>query len=279
MIVYADILIVLNLIVDYFLLLAVSKILRIKYKFLRLLLAAIEGGIFSLYIYLPQSFAVTEFALRVIICFVMILTAFGFRSLKDFLKVSGLYFGITCLYAGIMTAFWKIFRPQGMIINNSVVYFDISAITLIVCTVIFYFLFTALSKIFESNGKFAKKCKVIVTAQEKHTEFSAIVDTGNSVNDVLGMGEVIIADKTVAVNLFGDIDINGNPSLKSRYRVIPLATVSGDDMLEGFRCDSACVTLENQTVKIKNPILAVSKTTFDSSYSGIINPKILNLSR
>ena len=273
MIVYGDILIVLNLIVDYFLLLATSKMLNRKPRLWRMFLSSFEGGFFSLYIFLPQSVFIIELMLRIAICLIISFTAFGFVNLKEFLKATGMYFAITCLYAGIMTAIWKILKPRGMVINNSVVYFDISAITLIGCTVIFYFIFVLFSKIFASYHNYADKCKVTIRYKEKESSFEAIIDTGNSVSDVFGNSEVIIADKSVVESLFGVVDINYNPTLKSRYRAIPCTTVSGAYILDGFRCDSAVLTLSGKDIELRNPILAVSKTPLWEG-TGIVNPKI-----
>jgi len=273
-IVYADILIVLNLIVDYFLLLAAGAVIRKKPKFIRILLAASIGGLSSLYIFLPQSPVFVELILRIALCAVMTLMSFGFGTLKDYLRSTGIFFGITCLYAGIMTALWHIIKPRGMVINNSVVYFDISALTLIVCTVIFYLLFTILSGIFASNGKMAEYCSITIKAGENAVQFTAMLDTGNSVSDIFGNNEIIITDRKIAEKLFLQLDMQKNPSIKSRYRVVPLSTVSGTDMLEGFRCDGAVAYLGKETVNIKNPVIAVSKTAFDSGINGIVNPKI-----
>ena len=88
MIVYVDILIVVNMIVDYFLLLCAKRFLKRKITTLRVVLASLEGGIFSLYIFLPQSAVIIEFLVRMSTCFVMSLTAFGFNNLKEFIKNS-----------------------------------------------------------------------------------------------------------------------------------------------------------------------------------------------
>ena len=61
MIVYADILIILNFLVDYFILLLTAKFLEIKYHIFRLLLAATLGGMSSLYIFLPSVNTLTDF--------------------------------------------------------------------------------------------------------------------------------------------------------------------------------------------------------------------------
>ena len=274
MIVYADILIILNLLVDYFLLLATSKILHLRVKFRRMLLAAAEGGIFSLYIFLPQSPPFFEFSVRVAMCFLMSYTAFGFGSFRDFLKSGGIFFGITCLYAGSMTALWSIFKPHGMVINNSVVYFNISALTLIFCTVAAYFLFVFLTRIFAASSNPADRCYMELSVFGKTVEYQAIIDTGNSVTDVFGNSEIIISDSFVASELFGDLDINKNNNLKTRYRAIPLTTVSGTDMLDAFRLDEAVALKGEERLLLKSPILAVSKTRFPKETPLIVTPKI-----
>ena len=273
MIVYADILIVLNIIVDYFLLLLSSGVLHRKIKPWRTVLGAVEGGIFSLYIFLPQFDFFAELIIRISVCFIISFTVFGFVNLKSFLKASGIFFTVTCFYGGSMTAVWKLLKPNGMVINNSVVYFDISALALIWCTVIFYLLFTLLSRLFSSNHSMASRCSVCLYYKEKAAEFNAIVDTGNSIKDVFGSSDIIIADKTVANLLFGQTDININTELKSRYRAIPCTTVSGADILDGFRCDSGVVNQSGKSYKLKNPILAVSNIPLGEE-RGIVNPEI-----
>ncbi len=273
MIVYADILIVLNIIVDYFLLLLASGLLHRKNKPWRTVLGAIEGGIFSLYIFLPQFEFFTELIIRISVCFIISFTAFGFLNLKSFLKASGVYFSVTCLYGGVMAAVWKLLKPKGMVINNSVVYFDISAITLIICTVIFYLIFTVLSEIFSSNHIPESKCSIKLYYNDKAVEFDAIVDTGNSVKDVFGSSEIIISDKSVANSLFGQTDININQELKSRFRAIPCRTLSGVNILDGYRCDSAVVSYSDKSFFLNSPILAVSRIPLGET-RGIVNPEI-----
>ena len=272
MVVYADILMVLNMLVDYFLLLCTKKILNRRTTVLRTVLASVEGGIFSLYIFLPQSAVFIEFSLRMAICLLMSFTAFGFINIKEYLKDSTTLFLITCLYAGVMTAVWKIFRPNGMVINNSVVYFNISAVALIVFTVFFYLLFIVLTKVFSPSNAFAEKCRITVWYKGIKTEFEAIVDTGNSVSDLFGNSEIIIIDKREAQKIFGNADYLSS-ELKTRYRAIPCATVSGYDILDGFRLEKAEIKTEDSEIILENPILAVSKVRLENG-GGIINPKI-----
>ncbi len=273
-IIYADILIILNFLVDYFLLLLTGKLLEIKYHFIRLLLSAIIGGLASLYIFLPRVSTITDFLYKFIICVILSITAFSINNIKQFFKITVSLFTVTCLYAGLTAAVWQIFKPNGMIINNSIAYFDISPVTLAISTVIFYVTFVFLKTIFKSTCNFAERCEITVFSDNRSISLTAIIDSGNSVEDFFGKSEIIITDSNSFKALFGEIDIESN-EYKNRFRIVPCSTVTGEDVLKGFRCDNAIVQVNNEKININKPILAVSKVKFENGYNAIVNPKIL----
>ena len=269
MFIYADVLIILNFLVDYFLLLATGKLIRIHIKTFRILLAALFGGISSLYIFLPKSTLIAEIYFKTLICFISCLIGFGFGTVKRYLKSSAVYFVITCSYAGVMMAVFKFFKPFGMLVNNSVVYFNISPIILIGTTVLIYIIFLSFSKIFALEGEYAQRCSVSVFLEENSTQFDAIIDTGNSLEDMFGKSEIIIVDNNVIEKL---LNLN-RESYLNRYRAIPLKTVSGEDILSGYRCDRAVIEYNGKRFLLKSPILAISKSEIKDGYAAIINPK------
>ncbi|MEE1330047.1 MAG: sigma-E processing peptidase SpoIIGA [Acutalibacteraceae bacterium] len=274
MVIYADILVILNLIVDYMLLLVTGKIVKLKPPAVRQIAAALVGGLSALYIFLPNIGAFIGVLIRLADCAVMVLICFGFKSLKCFLRSCAVLMLVCFAYGGIMTAFWYLFKPNGMTVINSVVYFNISPAVLIGSSVTVYLLYTALYSLLKKNSALAERCNITVFAGDGKINMSGIIDTGNSIEDALGNSEVIITDSKGAAALFGNIDINSNEGLKSRYRLMPCGTVSGTGALEGFRCDRATVTDGKRTVELEKPILAVSKTRLNDDYQAIVNPKI-----
>jgi stage II sporulation protein GA (sporulation sigma-E factor processing peptidase) len=268
LIVYADVLIFLNLIVNYFLLCACFKILKQTPKTIRVILSAILGGVSSLYIFLPKLNILLEAILKIITCALMSLICFGFKNIKSLLKNIGVLFTVTCAYGGIMFAFWLMFNPKGMVINNSVVYFNISPLALIIFSVAAYIIFSIFSLIFGKISKFANKCSVTVFADDKNIRLEAIIDTGNSIEDIFSNSQIIIADKAKVEKLFSPKDKSS-----SRYRILPCNTVSGSGVLEGFRCDSAVIISNNEKTVLQKPILAISKTDLADGYDAIINPE------
>lgn len=273
--VYVDVLLVVNLIVDFFLLKITFKLLRVNPKTIRILISDLLGAVSSLYIFFPESTAFIDITVQLIISSLMMLSALGFKTLKYFLRAVGVFFAVTCVYGGIMTALWQVLKPKGMIINNSVVYFNISPLVLIVSTAIGYFLYLFLSKILALPSKTAKRCSLTLYALGKSVGLTGIIDTGNSITDILSNGEIIIVDKAVVMSLLGTEDILSDPVYATRYRTVPCETVMGRSLLDGFRCDMGEIRFEDKVIPLNNPIIAISKTPIKENYSAILNPKIL----
>ncbi len=276
MTVYADILITVNIIVDFILLKITAKILKISPKQWRLVTASAVGGIFSLYIFLPPLGTGLELLVKLLMSGALTAIGFKCKSCKAFLRTTAVLFTVTCCYAGVMIALWQIFSPKGVIIHNSVVYFNISPVMLIIFTALGYFLYLVFAKFFTPSAGSAKRGELTLFAGDKSINATAIFDTGNSLTDLLSDSEVIIGDKALLMALFGTL-LPDSPDLQTRYRTLPCNTVSGTEVLQGFRCDSAKITTENRTLTLKKPILLAAKTPIKEDYSAILNPKILDI--
>ncbi len=270
-----DVLIFLNTLVDYFLLLATAKITGEKTTTYRTVLAALLGGISSIYIYLPQQKIIVEFLYKTSIAFLLTFVCYKFLGVKKYLKNVVVFLVVSCGYGGIMFALWTVFTPYGMVINNSVVYLNISPLMLVIFSTVGYIVFTLCYKIFKKSSPLASRCEISVTANGREIILLAIADTGNSLEDAFSDSEIIIADKSKVAYLFGDVDSLENNKHAHLYRLLPCNTVSGYSSLDGFRCEEALVECDDKKIPLKKPILAVSKVPLNEDYNAIINPKIL----
>ena len=170
----------------------------------------------------------------------------------------------------------KTFNIKGILIHNSVIYFNISPVFLTISAVIAYFIFLIFSKILGTRFSTAQSCTVTLFYGENRTTFDALIDTGNSVKDVFGKNEVIIADSSVKYAIFGEKDKENDENLKRRYNPIPCSTVDSVTLLDGYRCDSVEIKKENKIYNFKNPVIAISKTKIDNNLSGIVSNEIFN---
>ncbi len=267
MVVYADVLIILNFIVDYFLLKVTALLTKDGTNLKRLLLAALLGGISSLYIFLPSLFWGIEILVNGVISALLTLVCFGFGNKRTFIRRVLTLFAVTFSYAGAMIGVWYVFKPNGMVINNSVVYFNISPMFLILFSVAGYFISFLVRRILPIKSQSERLCALKLKLKEKTVTAAALIDTGNSLSNPFGDGEVIIADRSVVSYL-----VENEEGAKNRFRAIPCNTVSGTQLLDGFRCDSAEITIGDNTVKLSGPIVAVSNTEIRGDFKAIINP-------
>lgn len=269
MTVYADILILTNFIVDYFLLAVTAKITGGTPPLWRSIAAAFLAAGGTLIIFLPEQNLFVETAVRLLLSIVICLIAFGYKSIRQLIYASLTFFAVTFCYAGAMMALWYVLKPAGMAIRNSVVYFDISPVFLIAFSVLGFLVFTLFSAIFARRHKHAAPCFVTLEFCGKSADFTGIIDSGNSVSDPFSGGAVIIADAGKCRRVFGELTAENFPQ---RYRAVPCGTVSGNTLLDGFRCESGKIITENKTVNLKNPVMALSAAPL-CDCEAVVNPK------
>ncbi len=270
MVVYADILILVNFIVDYFLLAIAASFLHKKPRLWRQLIGGFTGGIFSLYIIFPQSAFIVQTLVQILMCAALVLITFGFGGFKNFCRSTAVLFAVNFGYSGAMIAVWLLLKPHGMVINNSVVYFNISPLFLILFSVIGYFVVLILRKILQKNFSQCSSCEVTVRCKDNSLKLCGIVDTGNALSDAFGISQILITESSVVDAVLGTE--KGN---QARFRIIPCNTVTGEKLLDGYRIDSADIKFNKQNYSFKNPILAVSATPLDECKI-IVNPENLS---
>ena len=139
MVLYIDILIILNLFIDYFLLLSSAVLLKRNIKRLRLIFAAILGSLSSLFIFLPTISPIITVLIKLMIGFCLVLVAFGYKSKIVFIKTVLLFFAENLIFIGVMFCLWMFVSPPGMLWKNGITYIAISPIILISGSIIAYF--------------------------------------------------------------------------------------------------------------------------------------------
>ena len=130
--IYIDVLLCVNLVVNYLLLSAVSFYTHTKITVRRLILGAAVGAVCSLTILLPKLSFLPDTAVKLAVGSLTVAAAFGIRSRKSFLRLYAVFLTATFFFCGIMIALWYVFTPKNLIIKNSVIYLNISPVRLIV---------------------------------------------------------------------------------------------------------------------------------------------------
>ncbi|MEG1834735.1 MAG: sigma-E processing peptidase SpoIIGA [Oscillospiraceae bacterium] len=279
MVVYVDVLVILNIFINYFLLLASSKILRLSPSKIRLLLGAFIGGFYSLVIFLPQIPNILSILMNLLMSIILVFIVFNPKKIKSFLKGFSAFFAINFVFAGLMLAVWLAFKPNGMVYNNNAVYFNIDIKILVVSTIVCYGVIAVFSYLLKRKSPDNALYDILIENKGRLVMTKALFDTGNMLSDGFSSTPIIVAEKRVVRKVI-DSSLNdffdGNTALSftnSNIRIIPFSSVGGDGALKATIIEKLEIPSEN--IRLFNILIAESKKDFSSDeYSVLIGPKV-----
>lgn len=254
-VIYADILVVINIIVNYLLLRACAAFTGFGFKAWRFLAASAAGGLFSLIIFVENISILLNILLKTFFCVVMILIAFNTKSLKAFLKSTAAFLAVNFAFGGIMLAVCTVFLPNSAAYHNGVVYFDIDIITLTVAATACYCILSLISRFMKSRVPQQSIYSIRITYEGKCVEGKALFDSGNSLCDCFSGKPVIISENSfISPLLFGK-----ELTEAKNFRLIPFSTISNGGALPAFLADKAEILIGKNWVEAKNVYIGVTE--------------------
>lgn len=273
MTVYADILILINTYVDFFILLASSALLRSRARLWRMLLAAFCGGVGSLIILIPQNSELLSSLIQLLLAAIIVVVAFGFSRPIVFLKRLTVFFCTSMLFSGAVYCIWLAFKPERLIINNSVIYFDVSAVGLIIASAAIYGMIMLVRFI---NGGFGKKERRFVDLSVTHNGVNAkcncLLDTGNMLRDCFSDMPVAVVDSNISNKLGIDFSNPDESEIKrNKIRFIPFNTIGEEGLMPVFKPDGLLIDGK----AADGVLIGISSRRFDSEYDAVANYDIV----
>lgn len=284
--IYVDILIAVNLFINYILLLLTAKFLSLKWKSIRLFLGEILSGIYSLYILFPGTDLFLSIFIKFIMAITIVLCVFGFKSLKSFIKITLCFYAINFLFSGIMLGMWILFRPNSMEMNNGVVYFNISPIVLIASTIVSYFIIEIFYRVIGKNHMKNSFYEIKINIENSPVKLKAKVDTGNILREPFSNLPVIIVRKSTAekiipqnlMNLLNGYYENNtynisSSEIKYTIRMVPFKTVAGSGIFPAFKPKNI---VNNEGILKKAYIAICPDRTLSEEIGALINPELIS---
>ena len=266
-VVYVDVLLGLNLFINYFLLLAVGRFLHLTVRRLRLVGGAAIGALYSLTILAPPLPSILSLLCRLAVSAIIMLAAYPLRSPKLLRGVTAFYL-VNFAFAGFLLAFWYLTSAQGILIRNSVVYFNLSPVVFLAATVLAYGAVRLIQRLTGREEPKALLCRVSATRAGASVSFSARVDTGNSLTEPFSGAPVIVADAEAVAALI--------PPQEEGCRLVPYHTVSGSGLLHAFRPESLMIECAGKVTKPPQVYIAVSEQPVSQDgFRALLNPSLL----
>lgn len=277
--IYVDILIGTNLIINYFILLAVAKFTKIIPRTIRMVGGSFFGALCAMIIFLPHISFFINMIVKFIISAVIVYLTFGYHSIKTFLKNISIFFLISFCFCGVMIFIWFAFTPQTVYVKNSVVYLNISPIVMIISTIISYFIIRIITKFGERQESKCDICKIKIINNGRYCEFYGKIDTGNTLCEPFSGKPVIVVNESVIKSIAEDAFYKllnfaeTENTLKYHYRLIPFQSVGGDGLLPAFMPEE--VYINNNFCKQKIYVAVCKGNTLNGGIKAMINPEII----
>lgn len=225
--VYVDVLIILNTLVNYFILLSIRKITRAHTSRWRIALGSLAGGLSSMLIFL-EDLGLVMTVLKLLTAVLMTVITFGAKPFKSLFKKLFWLFAISFVFGGLMFAVYIFFDADILIYTNGIVYFDIDVTFLVVCSVFSYIVITVITKFTDKKAPKSKEYYITIQQNGKSVFCKALMDTGNNLREPFSAFPVVMAEK----KLFNQFHIPDE-----KLRLIPVSTVNGDSLIKAFRPD------------------------------------------
>ena len=284
MVIYLDVLILINLYVTYFQILAVSVFTHRKTVWYRKLSAAGIGAVASLSIFIPQEMVLTLTLLKIFLCALIAFVAFGYTGFRAY-AVSVLFLMlVSFVFSGLMLCVWLFAAPMKMLFINGTVYFGVDTMTIILSTCAAYGVVRIIRYILDKNGKTDGKYTVIIKNNGRECRLSALADSGNGMVDCFSGLPVIVCRRDMCADVSppaiemiennSDISDIGTQMIKG-VRIMPFSTVGKGGLICMFKAES--VVIDDETNEEKYPVNALIGIVIGGrqEYGAIFNPKIL----
>ncbi len=273
--IYIDSLFILNLAIDYLLLLVTGRICSARLRRGFIALGAAIGAGYSVLVALPFGTFLASWPCKLAFAMFMLLAAYWGE--KHIFRCAAVFLAVSAAFGGAVYAV-SILGGTG---TGRGLYVHISPKILILSFAVCYFV---LSLVFRRVSDKTERQTLSAEAElgERHIEFTLLHDTGNGLYDPVSGLPVCIAEAGAAAPLFPDeclkcfelsdplemfMSLSELDSCRGRFRLVPYSSLGNPaGLLPAFRPDSLTVGGKRQSA-----LIAVSPAALcaDGEYSAI----------
>ena len=262
MVIYADILFLLNAFISYVCLLSTALVLHAPLKRVRFLLASLLGGFYALSVLVTIPVLANTF-LKFAVCIGIIFTAFGKLKLRQLLVHTLFFLLMNVILAGVVLLLSR-FNSRDFYSDMYAVYINLSPLMLITCLALCYALVLVFTKLISKRLQKNTVFKVKVHFAGECTTLFGFCDSGNHLTEPFSALPVCIVKENRVQGL-----------AEAPYpRIIPFSALGGEGLLQAVKVKMEIY--EGSRLLVCTPVyLAQNKDALkDMQYDIIINPKV-----
>ena len=246
MTVYIDLVCIINFIYDFLILLTVSFTLKRNRKIYYYILSSLIG-VLSIFLLFLKINNIVLFLLKILISIIMVIVAFGYKSIKYTIS-NIIYFYMTSI---ILAGFLYLIRGNS---SN----FNLNYIVLLIIGPIILFIYYKSNKKLKNTYSDYYKIKIVFDNIEYN--LVSFYDNGNNLKDPISRKSIIIVE---------------NNRLEKIYNIrspvyVPIITVKGTHLMKCFK--PSYIILNDK--KIYNYLIGESSTKFSDGVECLLNKSL-----
>ncbi|MBQ8688041.1 MAG: sigma-E processing peptidase SpoIIGA [Ruminococcus sp.] len=235
--IYLDVLLILNLYVNWLLLRGTAKLTHSRLSGGRCLLAAFAGSLTALTILLPALPGIFTLLVKLLTAMIPVGSAWGMRRQRIFWRNLTVFLCLSFAFAGVMVALCTLSDTNLLIWSGSCIYLHFSLTALILCTAISYFLLRLVGYLRLRAHHTHDSYEIIIRVGAHIAMQTGLADTGNSLADCFTGKPVIIFGR----NALRTIPELSQPEQLPHFRRLPYSTIAADGMLPVFCPDEVII--------------------------------------
>lgn len=292
MVVYVEFVWLLNVFIDWMILLLTHYVTKEPVKRIRLLLAAIFGSLIVPVSILFPSFPHEFWLIKIFYSIFIILIGFGYHSISKLFKVLLMFYLMTFSIGGGLLAIHFFIQSNTHLSSVDISSGSIDALFVLICfPIIWYFTKNRMDKHKLQSLHQDFIYQVTIEWKGKSVAIDGYLDSGNHLVDPLTQKPVIVIDESVLIDFFSDSDVEKLRGLKDQllsgrqedelskqFLIIPYRGVNGmTDFMIGFKPDMMKIYSDNGIYKTKRVLIGIQfgQLVADNSYQCLLHPKLI----
>ncbi|MBQ7288463.1 MAG: sigma-E processing peptidase SpoIIGA [Clostridia bacterium] len=279
--IYLDSLFLLNFVMSYFLIGLTAHFGAKNTKTKRLVLSGLVGAACAFYIFLPVDVIWLHIAVKLLSAVFILLTAFGFGSMKRFLRLSGFFVGFTFLFGGFFLAMANLLPQDMRQIQNGIIYIDFSPLVFLISAAVCYLLIYLFKNLFGRKEASGCATAYIQIGHRKH-RCTVLLDNGHTLRDVFTDLPVLVVSVNHPTPLLDEAERRSVMEhdyislTQAGFRLIPCKTVANNGLLAVRRADKTVLELPKGKRIAFAAIIGFTGQKLSDDFSGVVSPCILN---
>lgn len=304
MVVYIDLIFLMNLLIDASLLLMTAWIRKQRIRVWRITVSAAVGAAYVVMMFLPELSFLFTFLVKFVFSVAMLWIAFGYTSLQNYLRNMGAFYMVNFAAAGGILGIHYMLQNSGEVWSG--IWYSASGglgfsleVGSIFTVVVFFIVIVWFKMVVSSkrNVERVEAClaEVIVRIEEITVQCTGLVDTGNQLKDPLTRWPVMVMeaslwDQVLPDDFLGKLAAEQADNLimewsdeelfpwRDRLRLVPYRGINkGSQFMIALKPDEVSIIREGRVMTTNRVLIGLDggRLSAELAYRAIIHPVLI----